>query len=49
MQTGNQQLDKSETNLCETLMQTSLCGTEKTCVHSDAWHNCMCVYNASIE
>ena len=44
---GNQQLDKSETNLCKALMKTSLCGIEKTCVRSDAWHICMRVYDAS--
>ena len=44
---GNQQLDKSETNLCKVLIQTSLCGTKKTCVCSDAWHICMRIYNVS--
>ena len=46
MQTGRQQLDKSETNMLQTIHAISLCGIESTCVHSDVWHVCARVCDA---
>ena len=47
MQTGNQQLDKSETNMLQTIHTTSLYGIENAHVHSDAWHICVRVCDVS--